>query len=46
MGDMGEYWRDAKDHKRAIREAFGLPCPACREKQPRRHAALFLRRNR
>ncbi|OAN52841.1 hypothetical protein A7Q26_06495 [Sphingobium sp. TCM1] len=34
MSDMIDAFRDLKDLRQAERKAFGVPCPACREKLP------------
>lgn len=36
MGDMGEYFRDWKEHKRKQRELLGVDCPGCNVVQPKR----------
>jgi hypothetical protein len=36
MGDMGDLWRDAKEESRKLRAKYGIDCPMCIKKQPRR----------
>lgn len=42
MGDMGDLYRDLRDHKRAVRQRYGVPCPKCQEEQPRRAPTILL----
>lgn len=42
MGDIGDYWNDAKEYRRAMREKHGVECPMCREKQPKRTPTILL----
>lgn len=42
MGDMGEIFNAMRDHKKAIRAKFGVQCPQCRVKEPRRQPTLLL----
>lgn len=42
MGDMGDMYREWKDHKREQRRKFGLPCPVCTEKLPRAQPTIML----
>ena len=42
MSDMGEMFRDLRDHKRRVREKFGQPCPRCQSEQPRRQPTILL----
>lgn len=42
MGDMGEMYRDMKDYRRKLRVAHGVPCPRCREVQPKREPTIML----
>lgn len=39
MGDMGDFYRDVKDHRRLRRERLGIPCPKCREVRPKAQQA-------
>ena len=42
MGDMGEIFNAMKDHKRYIRETFGVRCPQCNVLQPKRDPTILL----
>jgi hypothetical protein len=42
MGDMGDLYRDLKEYRRSIRAGFGIPCPQCRVKQPKREPTIML----
>lgn len=42
MSDMGEYWRDVKDHGRELRRRHGVDCPGCVRVQPKRTPTCLL----
>ncbi len=42
MGDVGDYWRDAKDYKKERRRLLGRDCPMCKQKRPKAHASILL----
>lgn len=42
MGDMGDYFRDARQHRRDQRREHGVDCPECRRLQPKRNATILL----
>ncbi len=42
MGDMGDYYNDLEKHRKTKREAFGIPCPKCNVKQPKREPTILL----
>jgi hypothetical protein len=46
MGDMGDYFNDVKDYHRERRAAFGVNCPKCRLKQPKRTPSILLPQQR
>ena len=46
MGDMGDYYNDLKQARKERREAFGVPCPQCNVKQPKRQPTILLPRQR
>lgn len=46
MGDMGELYQSMRDHKKAIRAKYGVPCPECKRLQPRRDATILLPQQR
>ena len=35
MGDVGDDWNAIKDHRKAMRAKYGVPCPECVTKLPR-----------
>jgi len=46
MGDTGDDFRAWKEHKRALRDQFGVECPECKRLQPKRCATILLPRQR
>ena len=36
MGDVGDFWRDIKQHRREQKAKYGKDCPGCPEVQPKR----------
>jgi hypothetical protein len=42
MGDMGDIFNDMRDERRRLRAEFGVPCPQCRVKQPKREPSILL----
>lgn len=42
MGDMGDDFRAMRDHRRALRDKYGVECPVCRVKRPKAHASILL----
>ncbi len=42
MGDMGDDFRAFKEHKREQRRKFGVPCPACIKREPKRNPTILL----
>jgi hypothetical protein len=42
MGDMGDYFRDVKEHYRELRSTLGVSCPGCHKIQPKRIATILL----
>lgn len=42
MGDVGDVYNDVRDHRRAMRGAFGIACPRCKEKRPRAQPSILL----
>lgn len=41
MSDMIDAFRDMKDFARARRLIWGVPCPKCREEQPKRQPTIL-----
>ena len=46
MSDMADDFRALRDHKKAIRAKYGVPCPECRRLQPKRHPTILLPQQR
>lgn len=46
LGDVGDTFRDWNDARRRVREAYGVDCPSCRVKEPRRTPTRLLPRQR
>lgn len=42
MGDIGDIFRDLKQHRREQREKFGVKCPVCSEKRPKSNPTILL----
>lgn len=42
MGDVGDYFNDLKAYRKALRAKFGVECPMCRAKQPKREPTVML----
>ena len=42
MGDMGDIFNAMRDQRRALRDTYGVDCPMCRQKQPRRAPSILL----
>jgi hypothetical protein len=42
MGDMAELFNDMKDERRRYRREFGVSCPMCNVKQPKRIPTILL----
>jgi hypothetical protein len=42
VGDMGEIFNDMRDERRRLRDKFGVECPQCRVKQPKREPSILL----
>lgn len=41
MGDMGDFYRDMRDFKKARRLKFGVSCPQCQQEHPRRQPTIL-----
>lgn len=46
MGDMGELWNAVKDDRQKRRAKYGMDCPQCNIKQPKRIPTILLPRQR
>lgn len=46
MSDMVEMFKDTREHHKRMRAAFGVQCPKCREKQPKRSPSILLPQQR
>lgn len=42
MGDMGDLYKDLREHRRSIRQQHGVNCPKCREVRPKAHPSILL----
>jgi len=42
IGDVGDYWNDAKEHKRELRSRLGVECPKCKTVRPKAHPSILL----
>lgn len=42
MGDMGDLFKDYKQHKKEIRARYGVPCPVCVERLPKADPSILL----
>ncbi len=42
MGDMGEAFRDVREHRKQERAEHGRPCPVCVEKLPKASPSILL----
>jgi len=41
-GDVGDDFNALREQRRELRKRFGLPCPRCCEKQPKRDPSILL----
>lgn len=46
MSDMIDAFRGMKDHRKAVRKAFGMPCPRCTIREPRRIPTILIPQQR
>lgn len=46
MGDVGDDWSAIKDHRKAMREKYGVPCPICVVKLPKACPSILLPQQR
>lgn len=42
MSEMGEIFRELKDHRRKMRAKYGVPCPECVAKLPKASPSILL----
>lgn len=42
MGDVGDYWNEAREERRELRATLGVNCPMCNVKQPKRTPSILL----
>lgn len=42
MGDMGDFWRDVKESRKAERDRLGLPCPDCKVRLPKAEPKILM----
>jgi rRNA maturation endonuclease Nob1 len=43
---LGDYWADVKTARQERRAKYGIPCPGCREKEPKRIPTVLLPQQR
>jgi hypothetical protein len=46
MSEEVEVFRDIKDHKKRLREKFGVPCPQCAVVRPKAQPSILLPQQR
>lgn len=46
MSESVQYFRDIKDHNKALRAQFGINCPQCAIKRPKAHPTILLPQQR
>lgn len=46
MSDMGDIFKDLKEHRRMLREKFGVKCPNCMIKFPKGNPTILLPQQR
>lgn len=42
MSDMGDDYREMKDHKNQLRTAYGINCPRCKDVRPKACASILI----
>ena len=42
MGDMGDIFNAHREHRKMLREKYGIECPRCKEKRPRACPTILL----
>jgi hypothetical protein len=42
MGDMGDMFRALKDHRKDMKERYGVPCPDCKKRLPKAHPKILM----
>lgn len=42
MGDTGDYFRDLKDHRKMLRDKYGVVCPICKVNLPKANPSILL----
>jgi hypothetical protein len=46
MGDMGDYFNEWREHKKAMRAEHGVDCPQCKIVRPKAHPSILLPQQR
>lgn len=46
MGDMGDVFRDMRDHRRELRSKYGVECPQCKIVRPKANPSILLPQQR
>ena len=42
MGDMGDFWRDVREARKADKARFGVPCPDCTVRLPKAEPKILM----
>ena len=42
MGDMGDIFNAPREHRKMLREKYGIECPRCKELRPKACATILL----
>lgn len=42
MSEMGEMFNDLKQHKRELKDQYGVPCPKCTVKLPKAQPKILM----
>lgn len=46
MSDMSDDFKAMKDHKKALRQKYGVECPECKRSRPRTNATILMPQQR
>lgn len=46
MSDSIDAYRGLKDHRKALRAKYGVPCPQCAVVRPKAHASILMPQQR
>ncbi len=42
MGDVGDAFNDLRQHRKDLRQAFGVECPGCKIERPKTNPTIML----